>query len=250
MPETPLTFGSLFAGIGGFDLGFERAGMLCKWQVEIDQFCRKVLAKHWPDVKRFEDVREVGRHNLEPVDVVCGGDPCQENSAARTTDNTTSPSLGDQFIRVVEELMPGIVVRENPSHVRADAPWPWQRFRSELRRLGYAVLPIRLRACCFGFDHRRDRLFLLGEKIRDAGSQRRKRYQQGTRIFVAEKTPLSIYGNADAGTGPVVESVDWRLPGTNGISVGLARRHVHAIGNAVVPQVAEWIGKRIIAAYI
>lgn len=48
----PLTFGSLFAGIGGFDLGFERAGMVCKWQVEIDPFCRKVLAKHWPNVAR------------------------------------------------------------------------------------------------------------------------------------------------------------------------------------------------------
>ncbi len=54
-----LTFGSLFAGIGGFDLGFERAGMVGKWQVEIDDYCNKVLAKHWPDVERFRDVRKV-----------------------------------------------------------------------------------------------------------------------------------------------------------------------------------------------
>lgn len=54
----PLTFGSLFAGIGGFDLGLERAGMKCRWQVEIDPYCLKVLAKHWPDVKRYEDVRD------------------------------------------------------------------------------------------------------------------------------------------------------------------------------------------------
>ena len=53
-----MTFGSLFAGIGGIDLGFERAGMNCLWQVEINPFCRRVLAKHWPNVKRFEDVRE------------------------------------------------------------------------------------------------------------------------------------------------------------------------------------------------
>jgi DNA (cytosine-5)-methyltransferase 1 len=67
-----MTFGSLFAGIGGIDLGLERTGMECRWQVEIDPFCREVLRKHWPNVKRYEDVREVGEHNLEPVDLLCG----------------------------------------------------------------------------------------------------------------------------------------------------------------------------------
>ena len=73
-----LTFGSLFAGIGGFDLGFERAGMVCKWQVEIDDYANRVLAKHWPDVHRERDIRECGVHNLERVDVICGGFPCQD----------------------------------------------------------------------------------------------------------------------------------------------------------------------------
>ena len=77
-----LTFGSLFAGIGGFDLGFERAGMQCKWQVEIDDYATRVLEKHWPDVHRERDVKQCGKHNLEPVDVICGGFPCQDVSAA------------------------------------------------------------------------------------------------------------------------------------------------------------------------
>lgn len=63
-----LTFGSLFSGIGGFDLGFEQAGMVCKWQVEIDDKARDILDKHWPGVAKFGDVRNVGNHNLEPVD--------------------------------------------------------------------------------------------------------------------------------------------------------------------------------------
>jgi len=74
--DKALTVGSLFAGIGGFDLGFERAGFEVNWCVEIDPFCRKVLAKHFPNAKRYEDVREVGKHNLEPVDVICAGFPC------------------------------------------------------------------------------------------------------------------------------------------------------------------------------
>lgn len=74
-----MTFGSLFAGIGGMDLGLERAGMTCKWQVEIDPFARQVLAKHWPNVKRYEDVRTVGAE-LERVDLVAGGFPCQDIS--------------------------------------------------------------------------------------------------------------------------------------------------------------------------
>jgi len=77
-----LTHGSLFAGIGGFDLGFERAGIKTVWQVEIDPFCRKVLAKNFRQAERFEDVRNVGAGNLEWVDVITGGFPCQDISCA------------------------------------------------------------------------------------------------------------------------------------------------------------------------
>ncbi len=77
-----IRFGSLFAGIGGLDLGLERAGMTCKWQVEIDARCNEVLAYHWPKVKRYGDVNDAGKRNLAPVDLVCGGFPCQDVSVA------------------------------------------------------------------------------------------------------------------------------------------------------------------------
>src|SRR6185436_9645399 len=77
-----MTFGSLFAGIGGLDLGLERAGMECRWQVENDPFCIAVLEKHWPEVKRYGDIREVEGSELERVDLMCGGFPCQDLSCA------------------------------------------------------------------------------------------------------------------------------------------------------------------------
>lgn len=75
-----MTFGSLFAGIGGMDLGLERAGMECRWQVEIDPFCLRVLGKHWPGVPKFGDIHEVTGEKLERVDLIAGGFPCQDVS--------------------------------------------------------------------------------------------------------------------------------------------------------------------------
>lgn len=77
-----MRYGSLFSGIGGFDLGFDRAGMECAWQVEKDEKARAVLTKHWPNVPKYEDVRHVGKQNLAAVDLICGGFPCQDLSVA------------------------------------------------------------------------------------------------------------------------------------------------------------------------
>jgi DNA (cytosine-5)-methyltransferase 1 len=77
-----LTYGSLFAGVGGFDLGFDAAGMLCRWQCEIDRNCRKLLASRWPHAKIYEDVRTLRARVIELVDVICGGSPCTDLSVA------------------------------------------------------------------------------------------------------------------------------------------------------------------------
>jgi len=77
-----LTFGSLFAGVGGFDMGFERAGWDCKFQVEWDKNCRTILDKHWPDVEKWGDVSNVNGRFLPPVDCIIFGSPCQDLSVA------------------------------------------------------------------------------------------------------------------------------------------------------------------------
>lgn len=238
-----MTFGSLFAGIGGMDLGLERAGMQCVWQVEINPYCQKILAKHWPHVRRWGDVENFRRlyNEFETPDLICGGDPCQANSAAVGNRASTSKSLGGAFLDVIDAFRPRLVLRENPSHVRVDAPWPWWRFRDGLESLGYAVLPFRIRACCLGAKHQRERVFLFAQ-IPDANGNGLEGWE-GQEAWQPSKP-----------TRPV-ERMDWpNIPTSRGFNsrAGLSTYvdEMRGLGNAVVPQVAEFIGRLILEAEV
>lgn len=159
-----MTFGSAFAGIGGLDLGLERAGMECRWQVEIDPYCLKVLAKHWPNVKRYEDIRKLTGDELEPVDLVCGGFPCQDLSQAgkQAGIEGTRSGLWFDFARIVGMVGPRYVLVENvPGLLVRDA---MPRVVGELARLGYVGLWVSLRASEFGAAHIRKRVFILAHR--------------------------------------------------------------------------------------
>lgn len=269
-----MRFLSLFSGIGGFDLGLERAGLRCIAQVEINPYCRAVLKKHWPQVPRYEDVTKFCRriYECEPEnqdgevicprcqiefgececigtdqfvdeceypDLIVGGDPCQRNANCwRHGDGP--PSLGGEFIRIVDALRPRFVLRENPSVVRSDAPWPWWRFRAELERLGYTVLPFRLRACCIGADFKRERLLMLAELPQ---SQR-----QG--LEGDERQKLAGAGGGGQNTN-LARPDRWSAPpricrGADRIPKRVDR--IRCVGNTFVPQAAEWIGRRLMEA--
>jgi site-specific DNA-cytosine methylase len=163
-----VTFGSLFAGIGGLDLGLERAGFTCRWQVEINPFSRAVLAKHWPDVARFEDVRTVGAHNLEPVDLICGGFPCQDisNAGKRVGITGERSGLWTEYARVVRELRPRLVLVEN---VAALLTRGFDVVLGDLAALGFDAEWTVLRASDVGAPHRRERLFVVAHAERLAG---------------------------------------------------------------------------------
>lgn len=157
-----MTIGSLFSGIGGLDLGLEWAGLgPVLWQVEADPYCRQVLARHWPDAQRYDDVRTVDGTALAPVDVLCGGFPCQDISAAnprgRGLDGERS-GLWFEYLRLIDEIRPRAVVIENVSRlVRRGL----DTVVSGLDGLGYAVEGTRLRAGDVGAPHRRERLFVV-----------------------------------------------------------------------------------------
>lgn len=167
-----LTIGSLFSGIGGLELGLERAGLgPTIWQVEKDMWCRAVLARHWPDAERFDDVCTVGAAQLVRPDLVCGGFPCQDvSSAGRRAGLTGSRSvLWYEFARLIEELCPRCVVIEN---VASGAKRWVDAVRGDLGRLGYASLPIPIAASDCGAPHARARVFIVGITA-DSHSQQR-----------------------------------------------------------------------------
>ena len=148
-----LTIGSLFSGIGGLELGLEWAGLgPVVWQVEKDPFCRLVLAKHYPEAKRFDDVCTVGANELARVALICGGFPCQDVSSAGLGAGLTGERSGlwREFARIVAELRPGWVVVEN---VTSGAGRWLDTVVGELERLGYACLPLPIAASDVGAPH-------------------------------------------------------------------------------------------------
>ena len=114
MGENELRYGSLFSGIGGIDLGMDMAGFECAWQVEIDEYCRQIIDKHWPGVPKYKDIYEVKGAEIEPVDILCGGFPCQPVSVAGKRGGVDDERwLWDEFYRLICELRPRWVVAEN-----------------------------------------------------------------------------------------------------------------------------------------
>ena len=155
-----LTVGSLFAGIGGFDLGLERAGMRVRWQVEIDPYCQRVLAKHWPDVTRYGDIRVVDWSTVEPVDLLCGGFPCQDISLAGKGAGLTGERSGlwFEYAKAIEVLRPSYVLIENVSALRSRG---LDQVLGSLAALGYDAEWHCIPACAVGAPHRRDRVWVV-----------------------------------------------------------------------------------------
>src|SRR3990167_1173149 len=165
-----MTHGSLFSGIGGFDLGFQRAGIRTVFQVEIDPYCRKVLGRHFPEAKRYEDIRTVlAGSSPEPVSIISGGFPCQPVSqAGKRKGKDDSRYLWPEMFRVIQALRPRWVVAENVyGLITHDEGSLLDAVYDDLEGEGYETLPpIVLPACAFGAPHRRDRVWLVAHAER------------------------------------------------------------------------------------
>ena len=154
-----LTVGSLFSGIGGFDLGLERAGMKVIWQSEIDEFASKVLKKHWPDVPNLGDITKVDWTNIERPDVICGGYPCQPFSTAGKRGGASDPRhLWPAMFNAICLLRPRYALMEN---VRGHLSLGFGRVLGDLAEIGYDAEWQVIPAAAVGAPHKRDRVFIV-----------------------------------------------------------------------------------------
>lgn len=244
-----LTFGSLFAGIGGFDLGFERAGLKCEWQVEIDPYCQRVLAKYWPNVRRWDDVRTFPPAGEWGVDVICGWFPCQDISSANHNGKGIKGNrsgLWSQYVRTVRVLRPKFVVIEN---VVALTFRGLDRVLFDLAKSGYDAEWQTISAQMLGAPHERDRVFIVAYTT----GQR----CQADEVFACrpfetasqkQKARIREWAGQCEHSPALSDRIRW-CPNrelcrvADGLPDELDRYRV--VGNSVIPQAAEWIGRRL-----
>ena len=181
---------SLFSGIGGLDLGFDRAGLRCVGQCEFDPFCRDVLEQHWPGLLRFEDVRELKGSDIPSCEMIAGGFPCTDVSQAGKKEGIDGERSGlwREMARLVGEVRPRLVFVEN---VLGLARRGLDRVLGDLSALGYNAEWDCFGAAHVGAPHLRRRLFVVawdptpgrvpdtfGLPLREFGERIRKQYYE------------------------------------------------------------------------
>jgi DNA (cytosine-5)-methyltransferase 1 len=274
------TFGSLFAGIGGIDLGLERAGWECRFQVEWDPFCQRVLAKHWPDVPRYGDITTVDWSGVERVDLLAGGFPCQPvSNAGKKLAQDDDRWLWPEFRRAIDDLRPRFVLVENVTGLLARG---LGIVLGDLASIGYDAEWDCIPAAAVGAPHLRDRVWIIaypaGERCHDgaspevspvyvAGQPTGHQQQRGGRLdWISSLGAPVSHADSQRGRGWLGQRQDatnarepsrreelghWDVePDVGRVAHGVPARvdRLRSLGNAVVPQVVEYIGRQLLEA--
>jgi len=251
-----MNFGSLFSGIGGLDLGLERAGFKCLWQSEIDPYGTRVLKKHWPDTPNLGDIRDIDWRTVPTVDLVCGGYPCQPFSLAgvRRGENDER-HLWPMFAECLRVVRPRFALLEN---VAGHLSLGFGQVLADLAEIGYDAQWDCIPAAAIGAPHLRDRVFVIATRTnmvntnetngrtpmgttrttRPRPSENRQQRQQmecrlGERGEIQSWRPLNPSWAPEPRMGRMADGIPHRLD------------RIAGLGNAVVPQVAEHIGNII-----
>ncbi len=243
--RTQLRVLDLFSGIGGFSLGLERTGgfktvAFC----EIEEYPRRVLAKHWPKVPIYHDVRELTADTLRrdgiAVDVICGGFPCQDISGAGLRAGIAGERSGlwTEYARLIGELRPRFVIVENVSDLLGNGLTDVLR---DIASIGYDAEWHAISAAHMGAPHERDRLWVVAYPNEEHGVPR---------LGVLADHQEAVWRAQDQNSASV-----WLAPPDKPARVGDGLSHwvdrrerTECLGNAVVPQIPELIGQAILEA--
>jgi DNA (cytosine-5)-methyltransferase 1 len=267
-----LTLGSLFSGIGGLELGFERTGgFVTRWQVENDPYATKVLEKHWPNVRRYGDITKLNADELERVDVIVGGFPCQPDSVAgKRKGRNDSRWLWPEYARLIRSLRPAYAVMENVPGLFSGG------FGDVLRDLaegGYDAEWQVLSAYSVGAPHIRERVFIVAypgdgrqwELLQPPGQSRcaatpdaRSNGETQSMAHAASIRQQGVFpfarsigaSSPQRGLREPQRSSWWAVePDVGRVANGVPRRvdRLRCLGNAVVPQVAQYVAECILA---
>ncbi len=267
----------LFSGIGGFSLGLERAGMQTVAFCEIDKTAQQVLRKHWSDVPIFDDVKTLKGEQLGTIDVICGGFPCQDLSFAGKGAGLTGARSGLwwEFHRLIKEIKPSWVIIENVAALRSRG---LDKVLGSLAEIGYDAEWHCVPASAVGAPHQRDRVWIIAYPNHAGSRTPEHGVDQDGQTLEQERQDKS-FGRV-SGCGTVVSDTDvlgtqvpvegrhpsqqvlggtseaWRVavggiwsvePPICRVVDGLPNRahRIKQLGNAVVPQIPELIGRAI-----
>jgi DNA (cytosine-5)-methyltransferase 1 len=226
--------------------------MNCVWQCEIDDDATEVLSQHWPRVKRHGDIR-----TFEPTwcDVICGGFPCQDISKAGKCDGLEGARSGlwSEYLRIIREVRPRFIIVEN---VSALLVFGMGRVLGDLAASGYDAEWDCIPAAAIGAAHLRDRVFIVAYTVCESAKVEKYRRANGGRWIAGALEPAVLsQRNGSSGTEGIgtrdllarweaVHGSNQPERGMVAVVDGVSDR---LVGNAVMPQIGEWIGRKILS---
>ena len=268
----------LFSGIGGFSYGLEKTGFQTVAFCEMDKYCKLVLQKHWKGTKIYSDVKEITKERLEAdgvelPEIITGGFPCQPFSIAGKQKGTNDDRhLWPEMFRIIKELKPRWIIGENVRGiVNIQDGVVFETVCTDLESEGYEVQAFNIPAAGVGAPHRRERIWIVANSRRTLrqGTELREKNENETRKEDADQhqrsssSPEPNVANASAGRrasqktevstrGNGIEHQSWwqSEPDVGRVANGISGRvhRLRALGNSIVPKIAEEIGRAIMKA--
>lgn len=241
-----LIHGSLFTGVGGFELGAEMSGIKTIWSCEFEEHNREILAKHFKETEQYIDVREMKKPKY--VDIISGGFPCQDLSIANQSkkslkeDGTKKGIEGErsglwsEMWRIIDEVRPRYVILENSPMLIIRG---LERVLSDLARIGYVCEWQCLYASQFGYNHSRKRFFAIAYPSQERCEDNSTAFQELSKILQQRpprQNPLSMpFERFNRNSNYELLRMD------DGFSKELDKQRIEMMGNAVVPEIAHYL---------